>query len=380
MKTKEIDILDILLILAKHKKFIFFTTLIVSVAAVVYVLVVPQYWVSTATILPADSESTSLPFNSSSLIGFGSSLLGGAHKSSGIDLITIMKSRTFSEDVIAKFDLVEYMEIDDPDPLVVKENALNLFRDNIRNIGYNEETGVIKISIETTDKYLSTDIANYYWQKLEKYNLETRMSKGRQKRVFLEARVNRVQAVIDSLSQNFLSFQKENNVILLDEQTKVIVKQYSELITEKYRKDLELELARSFSDSNNPGIKKLILENQVITKKIFELENIDTENFKYVLSLESIPDKAYEYANLKMNLELQEKIFSFIYPQYEQAKIEEIKDLPTIEIIDKAVPAGLRSKPKRARFCIVAFFMAIILSSILVYIYNHFYNLFKTKS
>jgi capsule polysaccharide export protein KpsE/RkpR len=272
------------------------------------------------------------------------------------------------------------MEIDDPDPLVVKENALNLFRDNIRNIGYNEETGVIKISIETKDKYLSTDIANYYWQKLEKYNLETRMSKGRQKRVFLEARVNRVQAVIDSLSQNFLSFQKENNVILLDEQTKVIVKQYSELITEKYRKDLELELARSFSDSNNPGIKKLILENQVITKKIFELENIDTENFKYVLSLESIPDKAYEYANLKMNLELQEKIFSFIYPQYEQAKIEEIKDLPTIEIIDKAVPAGLRSKPKRARFCIVAFFMAIILSSILVYIYNHFYNLFKTKS
>jgi tyrosine-protein kinase Etk/Wzc len=367
MKTKEIDILDILLVLATHKKFIFFTTLIASIAAVVYVLVVPLYWISTATILPAESDSNSLPFSGSSLLGLGSSLLGGSLNSSGMDLITIMNSRTFTEDIIQKFNLVEYMEIDDPDSLVVKENALKFFRENIRSIGLNDETGVISISIETKDKFLSTDIANYYWQKLEKYNLETRMSKGKQKRIFLEARVDKVKTTIDSLSQKLLTFQKENNVILLEEQTAAIVQNYSTLITMKNQKELELELAESFTDSSNPGIEKLQLENKILTTKITELENIDTDKkYKYVLSLNSIPDKALEYANLKMNLGLQEKIFSFLFPQYEQAKIEEIKDLPTIEIIDKAVPAGLRSKPKRAKFCIIAFFSAVFFSSVIV--------------
>jgi tyrosine-protein kinase Etk/Wzc len=384
MKTKEIDILDILLILAKHKKFIFFTTLIVSVAAVAYVMIVPLYWVSTATILPADSDSNSLAFSGSSLLGLGSSLLGGSLNSSGIDLITIMNSRTFTEDVIKEFNLIEYMEIDDQDSLVVKENALKFFRENIRSIGLNDETGVININIETKDKFLSTDIANYFWQKLEKYNLETRMSKGKQKRIFLEARVNEVKSTIDSLSQKLLTFQKENNVILLQEQTAAIVKQYSNLIFQKNQKEIELEFVENFSASQNPNLNKLILENSILSNKILEMETIKTESkYKYILSLDSIPDKALEYANLRMNLEIQEKIFTFLFPQFEQAKIEEIKDLPTIEIVDKAVPSGLRSSPKRAKFCVIAFvtaFLASCIFSILFYMLSNEANSIKIKS
>ncbi|HHE39169.1 MAG TPA: hypothetical protein ENL20_11455, partial [Candidatus Cloacimonetes bacterium] len=118
MKTKEIDILDILLILAKHKWFIIITTLIVSIAAVVYSLLATQYWVSTATILPAQEQRSQLPFGSSSLLGLGSSLLGGSFQTQGMDLITIMNSRTFAEDVVKKFNLIEYFEIEDSDTLV----------------------------------------------------------------------------------------------------------------------------------------------------------------------------------------------------------------------------------------------------------------------
>ena len=55
-------------------------------------------------------------------------------------------------------------------------------------------------------------------------------------------------------------------------------------------------------------------------------------------------------------------------PEYEQAKIEEVKDLPTIEIIDKAIPAGKRNKPQRAKICVLSFFLALILSSFIVYL------------
>ena len=110
MKTKEIDILDILLILAKHKKFIIFTTLIVSIIAVIYSLLATQYWISTATILPSSDKQDSFSISSSFLGGFASSMLGG-EQSDAYALIGIMQSRTFSLDVVKKFNLIEYFEI-----------------------------------------------------------------------------------------------------------------------------------------------------------------------------------------------------------------------------------------------------------------------------
>ncbi|MCD4704638.1 hypothetical protein K8R66_01025, partial [bacterium] len=89
---------------------------------------------------------------------------------------------------------------------------------------------------------------------------------------------------------------------------------------------------------------------------------------KYILSIDDIPDISLQYSQIILNLEIQQKIYEYLYPQYEAAKIDELKDLPTIEVIDKAVPAGKRSKPKRARFCVVAFILGIFISSLIVII------------
>ncbi len=363
MENKQIDILDILLILAKHKKFIFFTTLIVSIVAVIFSLVTPEYWVSTTTILPSQEQKSTFSLGgSSSLLGLGSSFLGGSLNVTGLDFITIMNSRTFSEDVIEKYDIVEYFKIEDPDSLVAKELALKGFRDEIRSIGMDEETGLIEIIIETKDKFLSMEIANYHWQKLEKYNVETRMSKGRQKRIFLEKRINEVRDAIGIMSKDYLQFQQDNNIIEIENQTTMLITLYADLIAQKTTKEIELEYLKQTKDGNNPILDKLRKEIEIVNNKIAELEISNTEDNKYILSLDDMPELAIEYMNIKMNLEIQKQLFSFLYPQFEQAKIEEVKDLPTIEVIDRAIPSGLRSKPKRAMTCMLAFIGAFALS------------------
>ena len=363
MENKQIDILDILLILTKHKKFIFFTTLIVSITAVIFSLVTPEYWVSTTTILPSQEQKSTFSLGgASSLFGLGSSFLGGSLNVNGLDFITIMNSRTFSEDVIEKYDIVEYFKIEDSDSLVAKELALKGFRNKIRSIGMDEETGLISISIETKDKFLSMEIANYHWQKLEKYNVEIRMSKGRQKRMFLEKRINEVQDVITILSKDYLQFQQNNNIVEIENQTTMLIALYADLIAQKTTKEIELEYSKQIKDVNNPILNKLRKEIEIVNDKIAELEISNSEDNKYILSLDDMPELALEYMNLKMNLEIQEQLFSFLYPQFEQAKIEEVKDLPTIEVIDRAIPSGLRSKPKRAMNCILAFIGALALS------------------
>jgi capsule polysaccharide export protein KpsE/RkpR len=372
MKTKEIDILDILLILAKHKKFIFFTTLIVSIIAVIYSLLATQYWISTATILPSSDKNDSFSISSSFLGGFASSMLGG-EQSNAYTLTGIMQSRTFSLDVVKKFNLIEYFEIEEPDTLISYEAAIKSLIENVVDFGINEENGFLSIGVETKDKYFSADIANYYWMKLDEYNKSVRMTKGKQQREFIEKRLVEVKESIDILSNTLNEFQKKYNTIDLEEQAKSVVSLYSDLVSEKITNEIELEFSKQFFSEANQKIENLEIRNDILNNKIKEIErNSGKLKPKYILSIDDIPDISLEYTQIVLNLEIQQKIYEYLYPQYESAKIDELKDLPTIEVIDKAVPAGLRSKPKRARFCVIMFFIALLISSIYCFAYEMF--------
>jgi len=188
-KKNEIDILDILIVLAKRKWFIIITTFIVSVFAVTYALLTDEYWTSSASIRPVSQRSSSFSLSASSLLGgLGSSLIGGT-QSESVDLITIMKSREFSDAVVNKFNLIEYFELDFPDPILRHEMARTRLLEELIGIGLNDENGVVTISATTTSKKLSAEIANYYWMKLDEYIKTTQMTKGKQNRIFIEERL-----------------------------------------------------------------------------------------------------------------------------------------------------------------------------------------------
>ncbi|MCK4653407.1 MAG: hypothetical protein KAU01_03070 [Candidatus Cloacimonetes bacterium] len=376
MKTKEIDMLDILLILAKNKKFIIITTLIVSIVTVIYSLLVPQYWVSTAAIIPSGDDQSKFSLSSSILGGLASSVMGSEQSDANI-LIGIMESRTFSLDVVKKFNLIEYFRIDEPDTLISYEAAIKGLNDQIISLGVNEENGIISINAETKDKYLSAKIANYYRKQLDNYNKNSRMTKGKQQREFIETRLAEVKATIDTLSYDLNRFQKKYHTIDLEEQAKSVISLYSDLVSEKITNEIELEFSKKFYSEDNQKIENLKVKNSILNTKIKEMEQISGKlNPKYLLSMDNIPDISLQYSHIMLNLEIQKKIYEFLYPQYESAKIDELKDLPTIEIIDKAVPAGKRSKPKRALLCISAFLCSIIASSLMIL----FKEFFKTKA
>jgi len=370
MENKQIDILDILIILAKKKWFIIITTLIVSIAAVIYSLLVTQYWVSTATILPSSDKKNSFSISSSVLSGFASSMLGG-EQSDVYALTGIMESRTFSLDVVKKFNLIEYFEIEEPDTLISHQAAVQNLIDNVVNLGINEENGFLSISIETKDKYLSADIANYFWLKLDEYNKSVRMTKGKQQKEFIEKRLVEVKESIDILSNTLNEFQKKYNTIDLVEQAKSVISLYSDLVSEKITTEIELEFSKQFFSEANQKIENLEVRNDILNKKIVEIEKKSGElKPNYILSIDDIPDISLEYSQIMLNLRIQKNIYEYLYPQYESAKIDELKDLPTIEVIDKAVPAGMRSKPKRVKMCVLLFLVGLSFSSSIAIIFE----------
>jgi len=103
-------------------------------------------------------------------------------------------------------------------------------------------------------------------------------------------------------------------------------------------------------------------------KRIDEIETDSANNPLYQLKFSDIPEISFLYGQLEMQLEINKKVLEFVYPQLEASKIEELKKSPSIEVIDLAVPAGMRTKPRRAIFCISIFMLSLIFFTALAFV------------
>ncbi len=366
--NKETNLLDILIVIAKHKKFVIIVTFIASVFAVVYSLLTPEYWKSSVTFTESSSSMNmqSLPDN---IMGIDtSSLLGDANQGKTHLIKTILYSRTFLEDFIKEYSLTEYFEIEDPDSLVVKEKTLRAVREELLGFATDEETGVHKLSVLHKDQFLAPAIANDLFSRLEKYLNTEKLTKSKRNRIFLEERIEELDALIDSLATLTHQFNQKENIVSLSQQSEMVIQLYAQLISEKMTKEIELQNALLYIKKDNFRITKLENELKILNERI---KKVETEAYtKYVTPIDSVSELKVKAAKLEMNLLLQKEVYEFIYPRYEKARIDELNDSPLIEIIDSAVPAGLRAKPKRALICFVFFMLALVVSSVGVVIHD----------
>ncbi|MCK4339600.1 MAG: hypothetical protein KAW87_06410, partial [Candidatus Cloacimonetes bacterium] len=89
---------------------------------------------------------------------------------------------------------------------------------------------------------------------------------------------------------------------------------------------------------------------------------------KLFLNFDKIPDMEKEYLQLKRKAEYYAKLLEYLGPQYEQAKIEEAKDVPTVQVLDKAVRPERKEKPKRIIIVFGAFLISSLMSILMSFI------------
>jgi uncharacterized protein involved in exopolysaccharide biosynthesis len=89
------------------------------------------------------------------------------------------------------------------------------------------------------------------------------------------------------------------------------------------------------------------------------------------------------FLRLQRNVEIQTKILTYLLPVYEQAKIEEKKETPTILVLDKPYVAERKTKPKRLTMVLLSIFGSFFVLSICTIIYEttfkNFIRAFKER-
>ena len=175
--TKDLGILDLTLILAKHRKLIIIITVLAAVGSIIYAMLAPFYWVSKAAIIPVSDSNSIGGFSTNLLDIVGGGMIKTQKSELATDYVNVMKSRTFREKVIEEFDLINYFEIKKPYDFA-RELALHKMQTSMIRLGFDTESNIISISAETKDKSMSMAVVDFYLKELERYNKSTQIGRA----------------------------------------------------------------------------------------------------------------------------------------------------------------------------------------------------------
>jgi len=363
---------DYLYILVKRRRFLFKTILGVGILSAALSLLMPNWYMATASVLPPKRpggllsllEGSGFSSRLRNLPGIGGSLGGGQEAYS---YLAILQSRTAMERVVRKFDLVTVYDVSDSS----EEKALKQLRSNAA-FDFAVE-GNIVISVLDKNPQRAADLANYFVALLNEISIKLGTQEARSNREFVERRYQQNQGDLKTAEDSLKAFQQRYGIYALPEQTAGAIKAASVLKAEADAKEIELGIVRRSFGDENPRAQALRLELSEMNKKMSEMK-FGAENWRNDQSLnlfvpfKDVPEVGAEYIRRYRNFEIQNRMLEFLTPLYEQAKIDEQKDAPAVLVLDQAVPPERKAQPKRSLIVLISMAVTLMFSTIWVFV------------
>jgi uncharacterized protein involved in exopolysaccharide biosynthesis len=252
------------------------------------------------------------------------------------------------DSVINKFNLVKVYNYEENE--APREKTLKELRGNVSfEFGDDDD---ITIEVYDTDRMRAANIANYFIELLNTKSIELGTQEARSNREFLEQRLQRVKDSLHNAEEMLKSFQEESGTMISPEQASS-VSGVAELYAQKAKKEIEVAVLEQRVSSDNELLKQLRIELNEIEKK-----------------LSTFPQIGISTLRMYRDVITQQKILEFLLPIFEQAKINEQKDIPVLLVLDKAIPAERKSKPQRALIVFITWSLSLFISVMFVFLLN----------
>jgi len=349
-QTDEVTLFDYWQVISKRKWGIIALCAVMTMGTLVVSFLLPKIYESTATLLPQ--------LESNNGVGLGALFASGAASSAaqslGISLpgspatptdvfTAMLKSRIMADDIIRRFNLMEHYETK------TMHDARGSLEGATRIVVTKEK--VIKVAVEDRDPQLASDIANFYVSNLDRLNQTLSVSKARENRKFIEQRVAETQTALVKVEDALKEFQTQNRTVAIEAQSKAMIEATAMIQAQIMAQEVQLQVMGSYLSSNNPEIARVQSSISELRKQlqIMETGKSGKERLpgdRLRPAITSVPTLALEYGRLARDLKVQETLYALLISQYEQAKLTEARDTPTVQVLDPAIPAERKSRPK----------------------------------
>lgn len=335
-----------------QRNFLVRLTVIGFVLAYVIAWLIPSRYTSTTRLMPPDNQSSSLAMAAAAFSGrtgglgeMAGELLG--LKSTSDVFVGILTSRTAQDEIIQQFDLKNIYSVRR------MEDARKILGSRT-GISVDRKSQIISISVTDHSPQRAAAMAQAYVNELDRLVSNLSTSSARRERIFLDERLRTVSQELESAEKEFSQFASKNSTIDIKEQGKAMVEAAATLQGRLIAAQSELEGLRQVYADGNVRVRAVRARIEELQHQLEKLggkgESTTTANSQSTdlyPSLRKLPLLGVTYADLYRRTKVQEAVFEALTQEYELAKVQEAKEIPTVKVLDAADIPERKTFPPR---------------------------------
>lgn len=350
---------DALGTLYRERKLITVVTGAAALISVVIALLLPKWYQAEARVLTPESGSGMLGMLQQ-MAPSAAAFLGGG----GGDYpryLSILSSRTMKAELVHEFDLIKVYDTQDSDtPL---HDALDELDGNL-DFEISMDYNYLAIRALDEDPERAARMANFMVQELNVVNARLATQSARQTRMFIEQRLSRAEADLDSLRGDLQAFQEEHGVMELESQAHAFMQTMADLKTSVAQFEVRYQTLAQQYGPDNPQVQAARQAMNAARAQVHGA--LGGQDELLPIAMQNLPSLSRRYAELMQGQLVQAQIIETIYPLYEQALFQEQNEGVAVQIVDEAVPPVLAAKPSRRLIVIATTLTALMLACFLV--------------
>ncbi len=269
--------------------------------------------------------------------------------SNGDMLLEILHSRTILDRLVAEFDIIEKYQLEK----AAKTKAREFLLRNL-TFNYSRNTGSLRLTYSDINPVFARDLVNRTVELLNEWFSQNRGIAKEKTKQSLEEKLLEVRASIGTLQNRLKNLQRKYGVLNAQELGVSQASALANLRSQVIMKEIEIKNYTSYSRSDDPHLEQL-------NEELRNLQDLISQNQTMLPSAtgdegvtRSVAEVATEFSFLTNELDIQQRIYNTLSPQYEAAKLSPESE-PIFQVFEMAEVPEEKSGPRRSELVIKAF-------------------------
>jgi tyrosine-protein kinase Etk/Wzc len=366
-----IDLIQVALLLWQNRKTILRFTVGTGVltALIVFFVLKPSYTAEAVFLPPQSSPGSAASMLAGQLGSLGAIGGLGGLKSPGDVYLGILGSRTIADTLIKQFDLQHVYKtkrLSDTEAVLKKQSKFVAGKDTL-----------ITISVVDNDPHRAADLANGYLDALYEQNGRLALTESAQRRVFFERQLAREKDALADAEVELKRTEEQTGMIAPNGQAEAAIEAIEQLRAEITNRQVELSALQQGATDRNPDVVRAQTAIESLQQQLRKLENDSSQ--RPLGSVQpptaKVPELALAYIRKQREVKYHETLFELLARQYESAKLDESREAPLLQVVDKAVVPDKKSGPHRALLSLAGVLLGTIFGALWVVLGDAFENL-----
>ena len=360
---KEISLLDLLIVVTRHRKGIIAGTIIATAAGVLIALLLPTRFTATTSILPPQQSASSSGAalmaqlgNLGSLAGAGGSGAPGLKNPNDLQ-IALLRSRTVEDAMIERFHLGQ---------LYGAKNGTQARKmlEKWVDIDSGAKDGLIRISVTDRDRQRAAVLANAYVAEFKSFSATLAVTEASQRRLFFEEQLVQAKDKLADAEEDLKRTEQQTGLLQVDSQDRAAISSLAQIRAQIAAKEVEIRGMQSFATTDNPTLQQAQQELSAMRGQAETLgSSPNGASGGFLLPKGVMQEATLKYVRKLREVKYRQELFDLLARQYEAAKVDEARQGAFVQVVDRALPPDQRSSPKIIWIVLVAALVGAVFST-----------------